>query len=238
MKHISKINSCVVVVCLFIPHALSAGILRNSCEIVVSPNQTLPVAALAIFKKPGSAIMSCKTDGRGPILSELSSVKIAARDVCRFAARRIGEATANSSGDAQTSKPTYFMLLAAPPCPDQRDQRFVPTYDISPRAFGAANRSWLRASNSDAELTRTLARLRDDGRLWLDAERVDTLRKAISVHSLKLWSASTTLNTEEHSGTQIALFFRAQTARPNQYVVYTADALGGSRVVGISEARR
>ncbi len=116
----------------------------RSCTVSVTPDARMPSRVQAVFKTAGSAIMACRVYPQGVSFSGLSPVVSDPHGVCRFTARRIDGSTVGGDRDGRRHTGTQFMLLAEHGCPDQRDTRYVPTYDTSPEDFRAACTIWRR----------------------------------------------------------------------------------------------
>jgi hypothetical protein len=219
--------------------ALRAQDMKPHCSVFVSPDPSIPGQFQSIFKKPGTAAMSCRAADDIAVLSELSPVTHDQSGVCRFTATRLAAQGADLGAGAQASNAVQFMMLAGSVCPDQRDRRYVPTYDITPKEFEATYRIWMRTSSSDAALLKTVSQLREKGRLWLDTAQLNSLRKAVDEDTLQLISVGSISKIDQPSlGPGYTLFMRDQLVHPNQYVVYVTLDSGADHVAGISSALR
>ena len=142
----------IVFSAVFISRALADD--GRSCTVSVAPDVRMPSRVQAVFKTPGSAVMSYR-DPQGVSFSELSPVEPDPHGVCRFTAGRLGDSIAGGDRDGRQHTGTQFMLLAEHGCPDQRDTRYVPTYDTSPKDFRAACSIWRRMTGSDSDVVKT-----------------------------------------------------------------------------------
>ena len=188
---------------------------------------------------PGSAVMSCRVYPQGVSLSELSPVVSDPVGVCRFTARRIDDSTAGADRDGRQHTGTQFMLLAEHGCPDQRDTRYVPTYDTSPKDFRAACSIWRRITGSDADVVKTLNQLRNSAHLRLAADEGIRLREAARPDTLRLLNVSGVSKGDNSvPGADHKLLVRAENAKETQFVVYVVTRRGHETIAGISPAAR
>ncbi len=91
----------IVFSAVFISRALADD--GRSCTVSVAPDVRMPSRVQAVFKTPGSAVMSCR-DSQGVSFSELSPVVSDPVGVCRFTARRIDDSTAGADRDGTPAR--------------------------------------------------------------------------------------------------------------------------------------
>jgi len=210
-----------------------------SCTVAVTPDARMPSRVQSVFKTAGSAIMACRVCPQGVSFSELSPVVSNPDGVCRFTARRLDDSIAGGDRDGRQHTGTQFMLLAEHGCPDQRDTRYVPTYETSPKDFRAACSIWRRMTGSDANVAKRLNQLRNSAHLRLAADEGIRLREAARPDTLRLLNVSGVSKGDNSvPGADHKLLVRAENAKETQFVVYVVTRRGHESIAGIALAVR